>query len=185
MLDSDVKYTDIDSKMNHLQWGREVFGISDAQNFLHGDVLDMPFKNDAFDVVMVNLFHFFPRIDDAMEEEALRVANELVIWRTSIGEVSYMVRILRNDSFKEVGILDPSREDIGGTCYMLYSESYLRELCEELGWNIRFIERDDDFDEFDNTEVEDFKDAIGTKVVDGKQINGNLLLDWHYVAIDA
>lgn len=183
LLDPDIRYTGIDSELQFLLWGREVFGVDEKVNFVHADVLDMPFVDDAFDVVVVNLFHFFPRIDQALAE-AMRVGRRLVLWRTPIGEVNYAIKVIYDQDFAEVGVITPERSDFNHCLYMLYSEEYLRGLIPHLGGEILFIERDTDFQPFDNTVYEEFSYMPATKVVGDMQVNGNLILDWQYVAID-
>ena len=182
ILSPDFFYTGIDSSSQYLQWGREAYGLSPKCNFVHCDALDMPFQNASYDLVIVNLFHFFPRIDNALRE-AMRVAKRMVIWRTPVGVVNYIVKVIYEQSFDKIGVLSPERNDFDHSLYMLYSKEYIEGLVPSLGGKIAFIEKDTDFGEFDNTALDEFKDIPASKVIDGKQINGNLILDWHYVGI--
>jgi ubiquinone/menaquinone biosynthesis C-methylase UbiE len=184
LLDPDINYTGIDVNMQYLQWGGEIFGIDDQSNFIQCDALNVPVEDNAFDIVFVNLFHFFPRIDEPLKE-AMRVASEHVIWRTPIGEVNYVAKAIHNDSFEELGLYGPNDDDLGGTLYMMYSEKYLRGMFEEFGWDLQLIEKDTDFEQFDNNELDEMEEVAATKVVDDMQINGNLVLDWQYVVLDA
>lgn len=184
LLDPDIRYTGIDVNMSYLQWGAEIFGLDDTATFMQCDALDIPVEDDTFDIVFVNLFHFFPRIDEALEE-VLRVAEDRVIWRTPIGEINYVVKAIHDDSYDSTGVIEPDREDVDYTLYMMYSEKYLREMFDDFGWELEFIERDTDFETFDNNELDGFDDVAATKVVNDMQINGNIVLDWQYVCIDA
>lgn len=180
LLDSEIQYTGVDTDMKYLQWGRDVYGVDETCTFVQSDALEMPFEDNSFDTVFVNLFHFFPRIDNALSE-SVRVSKDRVIWRTPIGETTYIIKEIFEDEFEDVGIIDPERTDLDYSLYMLYSEEYLTGLVDEMGWEIEFFERDDDFESFDNTD--EFEDVPATKTVNGKQINGNMVLDWHYVSI--
>lgn len=183
ILPYDFSYTGIDSNFQYLQWGGQAYDVSSKCNFLHGDALNMPFQNSSYDIVIVNLFHFFPRIDEALGE-ALRVAKRNLIWRTPIGEVNYIIKTIYDQSFEKIGALSPERNDFEHSLYMLYSKDYIKGLVASLGGKITFIERDIDFGEFDNTVLEEFKHIPATKTVNGLQINGNLILDWHYIGIE-
>jgi ubiquinone/menaquinone biosynthesis C-methylase UbiE len=182
-LDSNVHYTGLDSNGQFLHWGGEVFGISSRCNFVHGDVLDMPFADDSFDLLVVNLFHFFPNIVEAMRE-AMRVTRKRVIWRTPIGQTNYIVKVVNQNDFDTTGVLKADREDLNYCLYILYSKTYIDGLIHNLGGRVSFIERDTDFEPFDNTVLDEFKHIPSTKTVGDMQINGNLVLDWQYVVID-
>jgi hypothetical protein len=143
----------------------------------------MPFADKSFDVVIVNLFHFFENIGEALGE-AMRVAKRRIIWRTPIGQTNYMVKVVYENDFERLGVLLPERRDVDYSLYMLYSKQYVRGLVKHLGGNTLYIDRDSDFGEFDNTALEAFDGLPATKVVNGLQINGALVLDWHYVGID-
>jgi ubiquinone/menaquinone biosynthesis C-methylase UbiE len=182
LTDIDMHYTGIDTTLPYLRWGAEIFGIDDKCTFVHADALKMPFVDDAFDVVVVNLFHFFEDIGKALGE-AMRVARRRVIWRTPIGQTNYMVKVVYDNDFEKLGVLLPERRDMTYSLYMLYSRQYLHGLAEHLGGEILYIDRDTDFGEFDNTALDAFDGLPATKVVNGMQINGALVLDWHYVGI--
>lgn len=182
-LDPNVLYTGLDTHFPYLQWGKEIYGIDQSCNFIHGDVLGMPLLDNSFDIIIVNLFHFFPRIDDALRE-AMRVGRKTVIWRTPIAQVNYVVKIIYNNSFDEINVITPEREDFDYSLYMLYSLEYIKGQVAHLGGEVTFMERDTDFKDFDNTALEEFKHVPATKTVHGMQINGALVLDWHYIVID-
>lgn len=183
LLDPNVLYTGIDTHFPYLQWGKEVYRIDRYCNFVHGDVLEMPFLDNSFDIIIVNLFHFFPRIDDPLRE-AMRVGRKTVVWRTPIGQVNYVVKIIYNNTFDEIKVITPEREDFDYSLYMLYSLEYIKGLVTYLGGKVILMERDTDFEDFDNTVLEEFKHVPATKTVHGMQINGSLALDWHYIVID-
>lgn len=183
ILDPEIRYTGIDTEMAFLQWGREAYGLDETCSFVQGNALVMPFEANAFDNVVVNLFHFFPRADLALKE-AMRVAKNRVIWRTPIGEANYIVKAIYTPSFEELGVLSPDREDLQYTLTMMYTKPYIEGLVKHLGGRIDLFERDEDFGEFDNTALADFKNCTATKTMNGMQVNGNLILDWQYVVID-
>lgn len=182
LLDENILYTGLDTDAQSLLWGKEVFGVDNRCNFVHGDCTAMPLKSNSFDTIVVNLFHFFPNVEVVLRE-AMRVARKWIIWRTPIGEINYIIKEIYTQSFKELGVLTPDRDDFEYSIYMLYTKQYIEELVEHLCGSVDFIERDTDFGDFDNTVYDDFKHVTATKTVAGMQVNGNLILDWHYIGI--
>lgn len=182
-LDPNIFYTGIDTHAPFLSWGGEIYGINEKCNFVHGDAMKLPFKDKSFEITIVNLFHFFKNIELALKE-SMRVTNKYIIWRTPIGEVNYIVKLIYEDSFQKLGTITHDRTDIEYSLYQLFSKNYIEGLIKHLGAKIIFFERDLDFEPFDNNLVEGFEKVPATKTVGKMQINGNLVLDWHYVAID-
>tara|TARA_B100000035_G_C20989326_1_gene549438 strand:- start:10 stop:942 length:933 start_codon:yes stop_codon:yes gene_type:complete len=182
ILDENINYTGVDSDAQFLKWGSEIFGISDNCNFVHADAMKLPFKNKSFNISIVNLFHFFENIELALKE-SMRVTNNFLVWRTPIGEVNYIVKMVYEHSYDKLGTITPKRTDLNYSLYQLFSKKYIEGLVKHLGGKLLFIEKDNDFNSFDNNKVDGFDGIPATKTVNGMQINGNLVLDWHYVAI--
>ena len=184
LLDPKVLYTGIDSHLPFLQWGGEAYGIDNTCTFIHCDVLDLPFSDNSYDTSIVNLFHFFPNIHNALKE-SMRVTKKFIVWRTPIGEkVNYAIKIIMDNDFNKIGIITPDREDIDYDLYMLFTKKYITDLVKSLGGEVPIIEKDTNFKDFDNTALPEFEHMPATKTIDGMQINGNLVLDWNYFVID-
>ncbi len=183
ILNKKIKYTGIDILKEYLIWGDEVFGHSELSNFVHCDGLNLPFKNKSFDYTLVNLFHFFPKLDEPLKE-ALRVTKKMLIWRTPIGQISYMIKwVLYEQRHDKIGSLHIDRNNLDHCIYMLYSKDYIKSIVKSFGGKVMFIERDKNFKHFDNTSLKEFKNIPSTKTINGVQMNGNLHLDWHYIGI--
>jgi ubiquinone/menaquinone biosynthesis C-methylase UbiE len=183
-LDKNAVYTGIDTHLPFLFWGKEVFGVNNRCNFIHCDALDLPLLDNSYDISIINLFHFFPKIDDALKE-AMRVTKKYVIWRTPVGEKSnYAIKIFMDENMKQLGVLTPDKNDIDYDIYMIFTEKYIRQLVNFIKGKVTIVERDTDFGEFDNAVMPEFAHIPATKTVNGLQVNGNLILDWHYVVID-
>lgn len=183
IVDPEFHYTGVDVTASFLQWGKEIFGLDDTCNFIHCDALQLPVQDDSFDFVIVNLFHFFPNVQDALKE-SFRVAKKRVIWRTPIGETNYVIKMIFDNDFEQVGLLTLERSDLLHSLYIIYSEQYIKGLIESMGARIVFFEQDTDFEAFDNTELTEMQNFTATKTVNGMQINGNIILDWHYIGMD-
>ena len=183
IIDPKFQYTGIDATDFYLQWGKQVFGLDDSCNFVHCDALNLPLIDNSYDFVIVNLFHFFPNLKDALVE-VMRVAGKMVIWRTPIGEVNCMTKIiLNNQSYEKIGAMTLDRNDYDHCVYMLYSKEYIEGIVNALGGKITFFERDNDFGAMDTKSLEEISCYPHTKVIANMQIMGNLYLDWHYVGI--
>lgn len=183
IINKRIKYTGIDISKEYLLWGNEIFGHSELSNFIHCDSLNLPFKKKSFDYTLVNLFHFFPKLDEPLKE-ALRVTKKMLIWRTPVGQISYMIKwVLYEQRHNKIGSLRIERDDLDHCIYMLYSEEYIKSIVKNLGAKVVFIERDKDFKDFDNTSLKEFKNIPSTRAINGMQMNGNLHLDWKYIGI--
>ncbi|MDC1085875.1 methyltransferase domain-containing protein [Alphaproteobacteria bacterium] len=180
-LDKNIDYTGIDATYKFLEWGKEIYKEYPNPSFVLGDALNLPFKKNSFDTVIVNLYHFFPNLMDALSE-AIRVSKKRVLWRTPIGSYNYSIKMISENDFESMGAITPDRSDYNHTLLMMYTKEYLYGLVKSLNSKIEFIERDLDFADFDNNELSDFS-MKSTRVVNGVQHHGNIILDWHYVSI--
>ena len=178
-LDKNINYTGIDITYEYLKWGKEIFKDHPNVNFVQCDALNLPFKQNSYDIVIVNLFHFFPNLSNVMSE-ALRVAKKRVIWRTLIGKYNYSIKMISDNNFDKIGTIMPNRDDYNHTLMMIYTRKYLEGLIENLNAKIDFIEQDRDFADFDNNSMAEFS-MTATKSINGIQTHGNIMLDWHYL----
>ena len=183
VIDPNFQYTGIDATDYYLQRGKEVFGLDGNCNFVHCDALNLPLIDNSYDYAIVNLFHFFPNLKNALVE-VMRVAEKMVIWRTPIGQVNCMAKIiLNNQSYEKIGDMTLDRQDYDHCVYMLYSREYIEGIVKALGGRISFFERDNDFGLMDTKSLEDINCVPHTKIISNMQIMGNLYLDWHYIGI--
>ena len=172
-------YTGFDSHQNFLYYASQIFNISNYCNFIHCDALNIPILDNSYDISTINLFHFFPDPYVALKE-ALRVTKKYVVWRTPIAQKqNYIIKLLHNHN-TPINLCDETEHDL---CILL-TKKYIRRLVQTLGHSIKFIKRDINFEPFDNTTISDFEHIPATKVVDNKQINGPIIMDWHYIVIE-
>jgi len=172
------QYTGFDSHHKFLQYGGEAFGISDQCNFIRCDAYNIPVLPNSFDISVVNLWHFFPEIYRTIRE-GLRVTKNYIIWRTPISEKqNYTIKLMHNEH-TPLHLEEPTEHDI----YLILTKEYIKKVVSALNGKVEMIVRDTNFEPFDNTLLSDFENIPATKVVNGMQINGSLILDWHYVVI--
>jgi len=183
-LDKDVLYTGIDSHMDFLQWGAIIFGVNEKANFVNCDGMNLPFKDNSFDIGIVQLFHFFYDVMEALKETC-RVCKKYVIWRTPVSHIAnYTVKIFLDKTFAELGNITVDTKSHKYDIYNIFTPKYIEGMIESLGYKLVKWEKDTDFGEFDNTSLPEFAKQPATKVVSGLQINGALNLDWTYFVID-
>jgi len=179
-LDQKIDYTVCDAIFNFLKAGKDIYAGKPNIDFIQCDALKLPFKENSFDTVIVNLFHFFPQLDVPLRQ-ALRVAKKRVLWRTPIGEYNYIIKMINENDYKKVGIIFPEGSYDHTLC-MMYTKKYLQDLISDLGYDLDFIEKDEDYEDFDNNQFDEFQ-LPSSKAIAGCQIHGNLIMDWHYVNI--
>lgn len=180
-LDSDVNYTGADVTPYYIDKANEAFG--DKATFQVGDIYDLKFEDNNFDITMANnvLLHLKPNPIKAIEE-LLRVSKEFVVIRTVFGERNYVIREVRPEmeDGKEVYFKadEPTKDS---NFFNLYTEQYFLDVLNSLSFDFTYeIKKDDDFGNFDTRE---HTTNTGTKVINGSQISGNIILDWRFLII--
>jgi len=179
-LDKNIDYTVCDIIFDYLKTGKFIFEQIENIDFVQCDALYLPFLDRSFDTVIVNLFHFFPQLDKPLLE-ALRVSKQRILWRTPISEQNYVIKLINENEYKNTGVITP-QGNYKYTLMMMYTKKYLYDIVNLLGYEVEFILRDDDYDDFDNNQFDEFK-FPASKSTGRVQVHGNLILDWHYVSI--
>jgi len=185
-VDRDINYTGVDFSPSYIKLARQAH--KNSATFLVGSIQNIPFKTKQFDIVMANnvLLHVPPPPVKAFRE-LLRVSKKYVIVRTVFGERNYIMReVLSNSDF---GINKPDtalfRSDgtpMSFNYFNLYTETYFKDLIKKIAPKAKLtIIKDLSYKKFDNRTS---TRSTGTRVVDGLQISGNLLLDWRFIIIE-
>ena len=188
-LDANIDYTGIDATRNYIDLAKKAFGNKAA--FLQGDVFNMPYHAGAFDIVTCNnlILHLPPPPLKPLSE-LIRVASQYVIIRTVIGVRNYIIKAVESNEVGFDDIKQKPREVIGedgegiSYCYFnLYTEDYFLDTLEQIDANLKVeILHDNSHGEFDNTDTTGI--ASATKTFYGKQVSGNILLDWRFIVIE-
>ena len=84
--------------------------------------------------------------------------------------------MINENDYKKVGIIFPEGSYDHTLC-MKYTKKYLQDLISDLGYDLDFIEKDKDYEDFDNNQLEEFQ-LPSSKAIAGCQIHGNLIMDW-------
>ncbi|MFA6393937.1 MAG: class I SAM-dependent methyltransferase [Patescibacteria group bacterium] len=188
-LDKNVNYTGVDQTKYSIALAKKAFG--GAVPFFAGDIYNLKFADNSFDLVMCNnvILHLPPPPTKAIAE-LIRVAKKYIIIRTVFGQRNYLikeVRTLGEGSGKprfRVGkeeLFNKNGEPLSYNFFNMYTEEYLRQEINKIGKNLKVsINADDRPVKFDNRKV---AGALATKTIGGRQVSGNLLLDWKFILI--
>ena len=174
-------YTGLDATQAYIDLARKAFAHDETSTFRTGDIFDMPFADESFDVVMCNnvLLHL-PSIEKPVVE-LCRVARRAVLLRTLVGRRSFRIMEVRatGDEFEEDG--DPKSFN-----YLnIYSRDYVDHVLSKIAGVRWQIFEDKDFDEAPiQARREDNPNLTNvTTVLDGMQVNEYVMLPWCFVEI--
>ena len=132
------------------------------------------------------LLHIPPPPIKALRE-LLRVSKKYVIIRTVFGERNYIIQeVLTNSDFKinkpDTALFKADGSPMSFNYFNLYTEIYFRDLIRKLAPKAKVsIVKDLSYKKFNNIKT---TRSTGTKVVNGLQVSGNLLLDWRFIIIE-
>lgn len=187
-VDKNIDYTGLDATDYHIELARKAFG--DDGKFLKGDIFKLQFDDNAFDIVMCNnvILHLPPPPAKAISE-LIRVAKRNVIIRTVFGERNYIIKevrdsneVMKDSSRKSENLIKDDGEPCFYNFFNMYSKQYIEEVISGINSDIKIkIIDDKNWKDFDNKEV---GGKTATKVINGKQVSGNLILDWKFIILE-
>lgn len=187
-IDPEIDYFGIDSTSNYIRLAKKAFN---KKIFKKGDIEKIPFNNNEFDVVMANniILHMPPDPIKSLSE-LIRVSRKYVIVRTVFGERNYIIQevsskkdFCRNatDSDSEK-LFDKKGVPLLFNYFNIYTEDYFRSAIKSIVPKCKLkIIRDISFKPFDNRRL---TRNTGTRVINGIQVSGSLLLDWRFIVIE-
>jgi len=181
-VDPEINYAGVDLTAHYIDLARKAF--PDTASFSVGDACSLDFADDSFDIVLcMNVVPNLPPPPSTAIGELLRVSRQHVIIRTLFSDITYIVRELAPlgeitaSPFAADGQIDESHALYNN----MYTESYLREIIEAASPDaIIDIEPDDHGAPIDNRTTHG---AWGTRTEGGKQISGQLILDWRFALV--
>ena len=111
-IDKNIDYTGLDATKYFVKLAKMAFG--EGANFIEGDIFNMPFKNNSFDIVNCsNVILHLPPIPQKAISEMIRVAKKYVVIRTVFGERNYIIREVRPKTKDQEAVLKNHAELIG------------------------------------------------------------------------
>jgi SAM-dependent methyltransferase len=178
-LKNDFQYLGIDITEQHIIDATDIFKENSNYKFLVGDVRALPVADKSYEVsICCNTIPHIPNVDKAINE-LIRVTKNDVFIRMLIGnEVLITKKALTTD-------LDENGEPVSFMYVNIYDENYIKNIIGNQG-EIQIYD-----DEFDAAAImkhyEEHKSIAGnniaTRVIEGAQFKGHLMLPWKIVHI--
>lgn len=163
-----------------------------SATFQQGSIFDLPIQDRSFDItVCSNVLTHLPTIVKPISE-LIRVTKRLLVIRSPIGDRSYRIQQVFNRTWWPYTQVEPRDEfnDQGEPCSFSYenihSVSYFEGVIKHFAPKscVSFIEDKD----FDPRRIEDDVSTgnrpIATRILDGKQVYGNILLPHMFAVIE-
>lgn len=162
-IDNNINYVGVDITEEYLEKARKAFK---DYLFTKEDIHHLTFKNNSFDVVMCNnvILHLPPYPKKAISE-LLRVSSDYVIIRTPCGMRNYIIKEIKGDCWNFLN---------------LYTVEYIKDAIKKIDKSASVEVVPDVFwKELRNVVQSDTK----TEIIDGRQVSGNIILDWTFFII--
>ena len=186
-VDPDINFTGVDITPYYIELANKAYG--DEANFSVGDIYDLDFGDEQFDIVTCNnTIMALPPPPTSAIAELIRVSSKFVIIRTPISNSNYIIKKLWTaeeidgitSSEKDLITADGELPEFDYT--NMYTENYFREIIHEINPELSVtFKKDDVFSSFDNREnIEEG----ATRVLNGMQISGNLIYDYNFIIIE-
>lgn len=185
------QYTGVDATSQFIEAAGKAWADDRQVTFKDGDIYRLPFADRQFDVVMCNnvLLHL-PSIVQPVSE-LLRVARRFVVIRTPIGERSFRVQEVYSKAtwpFSEIPVedeFDDSGEPASYGFENIYSKGYFESVVRRAnaGADIELIEDTSFSAAAINRSADGEGLPIATRVVEGVQVFGYVILPWHFALI--
>jgi SAM-dependent methyltransferase len=177
-LDPQLDYTGIDAYASYISQAKEIFAKDPHAQFHVKSILEPLFPEQPFDITFTcNVLLHLPNFKLPVRN-LLASTRHVCFVRTLLGERSTIVRRAAESGLDFDANGNPVRYIHQNT----YDRKVFGEYVHSLGWKAEFIP-----DEFDASvlarEHHDIKKGEGTRIVDGRQVDGNILFNWEWVKI--
>lgn len=185
-VDPNIKYYGIDATEYYVELANKAF--SDRDMFSVGNIFDLKFDACAFDIVISSnvILHLPPPPTKAIEE-LIRVSIKYIIIRTLFGDRNYIIKELRTsdeiegENYQEKDLISLEGEVRAYNYFNMYTKQYFLDIIKNISPDIEIsIEPDVNWQLFDNRKL---GGSTATRIINGKQVSGNLILDWHFIVL--
>jgi|GEM_PF-581621 len=176
-LDPKVNYVGCDAYPYYIEKAKALFEEDDRTTFLVKDIMRPLFPDNPFDIVYCcNVLLHLPYFETPVRNLVASTKGVCFI-RTLLGENTTIVKLVRNHTFSDAG------EPLDYSFQNTYSlERVVHFVTTNLGCKVDVIE-----DEFRpqviDEEFQSVKQRTGTRIVDGKQVDGNIIFEWKFLRI--
>jgi len=178
-LKNNFNYLGIDITEQHITDAKDIFSVNPNYTFKIGDVRNLPVDDKSCDIsICSNTIPHIPNVDKAISE-LIRVTKNDIFIRMLIGdEILISKKALSN-------VFDKNGEPESFMYVNIFNENYLKNIIGNKG-EIFIYENLFDVDAI-NKHFEEHKkfagDHIATRIVEGAQFKGYLMLPWKIVHI--
>ena len=189
LIQVPFSYVGVDATEDFLDAARRAWNDTPDVDFRKGDIFNLPFADNEFDVVMCNnvLYHL-PSVVKPLSE-LIRVARRLVLIRTLVGERSYRVQRVASSAVDPLSDVDPWDEftDDGEprsfAYYNIYARHYLNGVFSRVAPEAKIEYMEDIWFDPKAFERKDWEKSNPTRILEGKQVSGYIILPYHFVTI--
>ena len=178
-LDPKLNYTGVDATVKYIEFAKAHYRDNPNTTFLVEDIFNLSKSVGAFDIVYCcNVILHLPDFREPLRN-LLRSTKKHCFVRTLIGDKTSLNRFLYTDDF------DANGNPVNFVHQNTYSFALLKSFIEAQGsYRVELIK--DRFEaENINKEFANYSEqqSAVTRVVDGKQIAGNLVFEWQWLKI--
>ena len=175
-ISRELDYVGVDAYDSYITQAKEVFRNDPHAAFHRKSIYEPLFPAEPFDItyacnVLLHLPTFKVPVRNLLESTA-----EVCFIRTLLGERSTIVRRAAEMGMDFDGDGNPVRYIHQNT----YDRAVFADYIRSLGWQVELIK-----DQFDPRvlarEHTELKQGEGTRIVDGMQVDGNILFNWEWV----
>lgn len=175
-FNSDLEYTGVDAYEHYIKKAKEIFNDDPHAKFEVRDIFNPLFPENPFDIVYCcNVLLHLPDFRKPVQNLLLSTKHVCFI-RTLLGENTSIVKTAKTQNFDNEG--NPTDYVYQNT----WNKEYFIDYITTLGWNTEIIQ-----DKFNSTvlqnEFQKVKGGKGTKIMDNKQVDGNIIFNWVWLKI--
>lgn len=175
-INSHLDYTGVDAYEHYIKKAKEIFKEDQYARFEVRNLFEPIFQNNSFDIVFCcNVILHLPDFRTPVKN-LLNVTKKVCLIRTLLGENTTIVKKAKTEKFDDAG------KPLDFLFQNTWDKKYFIDFVEKLGWKVEVIP-----DEFEPSilqkEHQSLKKGEGTRILDGKQVDGNIIYNWTWVKI--
>ena len=175
-LDSQLNYTGIDAYATYINQAKKIFAADSNAHFKVKSVFGPLFPKNPFDItfccnVLLHLPDFRLPVKNILES-----TKKVCFIRTLLGKYTTIVQRATSAKFDRNGM----------PLEFIYQNTWEKNLfakyIKSLGWKVKFI-KDKFSPEILQREYASVKKKHGTRIIDGQQVDGNIIFNWVWVKV--
>lgn len=175
-MDPKVEYKGVDAYEYYVNQATEFYRDDDKAGFEVKDIMQPLFKSDPYDIVYCcNVILHLPFFK-APVRNLIESTKKYCFIRTLLGPITTIVKRVDTNQFDEMG--EPTDFIYENT----YNTEYFLDYVRSLGCDVEVID-----DEYEpavlSQEYDALKKGRGTRIVDGYQVDGNIMFEWKFLKI--